>query len=477
MAESDVRDWLRLAGRESGFVDEDVGRLLGCRAGEDFSTGVGLALTAKLLRYREFPFGSGSPGFSEGVLSKHVLVVGQSGSGKTTLLRNLMEGVDVPFWAFDLKQDYRHLSRDGDVLVLPWSELCFNPLRPPSGVPPMRWAQVFSEVFCHATALLSGSKNYLLRHVVSLYKLYGLFEEVSEPFPSLFELEMLLSEESVGRGRKQSGYRDTVLNRLGTFNLVGSSVFSCSTGYGVEGLLGRDVVFEFEGINRDLQNFVMEVLFAGVYEYRLAQGQRGEGLNHVFFLDEGKQVFSVYKERQDASGLPEVDRLTAKMREFGEGLVVADQEASKLTESVKANTYTKFLLPTAGGKQFGAVAETMDLDERQREYAQGLDIGEALLQVGSENPVPVEVQGFDAGDPVSDKELREQQLDKWNQLEFQPQEVTDRFDRHIRGDTDTEHDADRDSGISGEAERLLEGVVEDPFRSLTERYQEFSSSY
>ncbi len=236
-------------------------------------------------------------------------------------------------------------------------------------------------------------------------------------------------------------------------------------------------MFEFEGINRDLQNFVMEVLFAGVYEYRLAQGQRGEGLNHVFFLDEGKQVFSVYKERQDASGLPEVDRLTAKMREFGEGLVVADQEASKLTESVKANTYTKFLLPTAGGKQFGAVAETMDLDERQREYAQGLDIGEALLQVGSENPVPVEVQGFDAGDPVSDKELREQQLDKWNQLEFQPQEVTDRFDRHIRGDTDTEHDADRDSGISGEAERLLEGVVEDPFRSLTERYQEFSSSY
>jgi Cdc6-like AAA superfamily ATPase len=107
-------------------------------------------------------------------LSKHLLVVGQSGSGKTTLLRNLMGEMEKPFWAFDLKQDYRHLSRD--VLVLPWNELKFNPLRPPEGVSPMRWAQVFSEVFCHATALLSGSKNYVLKQVVRLYKLYNLFD-------------------------------------------------------------------------------------------------------------------------------------------------------------------------------------------------------------------------------------------------------------------------------------------------------------
>ncbi|WP_231858841.1 ATP-binding protein [Haloquadratum walsbyi] len=474
MAEGDVRDWLRLSGRESGFVDEDVERLLGYRAGEDVSSSVELALTAKLLQYREFPFGSDSVEVSGDLLSRHLLVVGQSGSGKTTLLRNLMGEVEKPFWAFDLKQDYRHLSRD--VLVLPWNELKFNPLRPPEGVSPMRWAQVFSEVFCHATALLSGSKNYVLKQVVRLYKLYNLFDGVSEPFPSLFELEMLLSEESV-RGRKQSGYRDTVLNRLGTFNVVGSSVFDCSAGYGVEELLDRDVVFEFEGINRDLQNFVMEVLFAGVYEYRLAQNQRGEGLNHVFFLDEGKQVFSVYKERQDASGLPEVDRLVAKMREFGEGLVVADQEASKLTESIKANTYTKFLLPTAGGKQFGAVAESMDLDERQRSYARDLKIGEAVLQVGSSNPVPVEIQGFDTGRPVSDEELRRQQHEKWEELDSRPQRVTDRFDQYIRGDTEPEEHTDQDTGISGDAEQLLEDIVEDPFRSLTDRYSEFSSSY
>jgi energy-coupling factor transporter ATP-binding protein EcfA2 len=458
-----------------GSTDEDLRRLLFLGAIETAEGSTEAALAAKLFESDLFPFDANQPEFQDSLLTRHVLVVGQSGSGKTTLLRNLMWELEEPFWAFDLKQDYRHLAREQDVLVLPWSELKFNPLRPPRGVSPMRWAQVFSEIFCHATALLSGSKNYVLKQVVRLYKLYSLFNEVSEPFPSLFELEMSLREDSINYVRKQSDYRDTVMNRLEAFNLVGNSVFNCSTGYQPEDLLDRDVVFEFDGLNRDLQNFIMEALFAHVYEYRLAQGQRGEGLNHVFFLDEGKQVFSVYKERQDASGLPEIDRLTAKMREFGEGLVVADQEASKLTESIKANTHTKFLLPTAGGKQFDSVAETMNLDENQRRYARDLDVGGAVLQVGSGSPFPVEIRGFDTGAPVSDEELRELQGEKWSELESTPQEFTDRFDQYIQEEQEIEES--EESGVSDGAERLLRDVVEEPFRSLTERYQSFSSSY
>jgi hypothetical protein len=42
-----------------------------------------------------------------------------------------MEQLDVPFWSFDLKQDYRHLIQDQeDLLVLPWTELRFNPCNP-----------------------------------------------------------------------------------------------------------------------------------------------------------------------------------------------------------------------------------------------------------------------------------------------------------------------------------------------------------
>jgi len=68
---------------------------------------------------------------------------GGSGAGKITLLYNVVDQVSVPFWAFDLKHDYLHLVREqDDLLVLPWTESWFNPLRPPEGVAPLRWARV-----------------------------------------------------------------------------------------------------------------------------------------------------------------------------------------------------------------------------------------------------------------------------------------------------------------------------------------------
>ncbi|ELZ88149.1 putative ATP-binding protein [Haloferax volcanii JCM 10717] len=415
---------------------------------------------------------------------RHLLAVGQSGSGKTTLFFNLLGQVGVPFWVFDLKRDYRPLARQDQVLVLPWSELKLNPLRPPSGVSPRRWAQVFSEIFGHATSLLSGSKNYLLKKIIELYDLYGLFEEVSGPYPGLHELQLLVENDSMSYVRTAADYRDRLLNRLEAMNLTAGTVFECSQGPTIEELLDRRVVFEFDGLSRDVQNFLMEILFAGVYEYRLGQGMRGDELRHLFLLDEGKQVFSVYKERQDAAGIPEIDQLTAKMREFGEGLVVGDQEASKLTDSIKANTYTKFLLPTGDRKQFQAVTNSMNLSERQTEFASELEVGEAVVQVGNRSPVPVKLDNHEVDKQISDKELQKLQAKNWNSLSYEPRDTTPEFEVEILEgrsgevpEPDTPEDPTREVNVSSEADRLLKDVVENPFRPLTQRYQSFSSRY
>jgi len=422
--------------------------------------------------------------FSEDELTKHLLAVGQSGSGKTTLFYNLYGQVQRPVWFFDLKRDYRHLLHRKELLVLPWSEFKFNPLRPPEGVSPRRWAQVFSEVFGHATALLSGSKNYLLKKLIELYRLYGLFDQVSEPYPSLHELEVLIRKDKINYVRTASDYRDRLLNRLEAMDLIAGSIFNCSQGYPVEDLLQRDVVFEFDGLNRDVQNFLMEALFASVYEYRLAQNHRGEGLNHVFFLDEGKQVFSVYKERQDASGIPEIDELTAKMREFGEGLVVGDQEASKLTDSIKANTYTKVLLPMGDQKQFQAVTDSMNLSERQAKYASELGVGEAIIQVGNRSPVPVKLQNYELEKDLDDRELEKRMAEKWSKLSHTKRDTTKRFRDEIAPgrsdeveDPEILEDPEKEIELSNEADHLLKDVVENPFKALTKRYDRFSSRY
>jgi hypothetical protein len=415
-------------------------------------------------------------------LTKHLLAIGQSGAGKTTLFYNLMDQLSVPFWAFDLKQDYRHLLQDDDdLLVIPWSEFKLNPLQPPEGVQPRRWAHVLAEIFGHATALLSGSKNYLLTQLIGLYQIYGLFDEVAPPYPSLHELQVAMEADKINYARKTARYRDTVVNRLGAMNLTAGTIFDCSEGHPIEALLERNVVFELDGLGTDLQNFLMEILFAAVYEYRVAQNHRGGDLRHVFFLDEGKQVFSVYKERQDAAGIPAIDELTAKMREFGEGLVVADQEATKLTDSIKANTYTKLLLTTGDAVQFREIAEAMNLSGRQANVAYRLGIGEAIVQAGNREPCPVQLEHYDVEKSISDKALRERQRQKWDALSSEPRVRPTAFVQHI-GETDGESvsttipdDSDPGLSLSAEAERLLKDVVEHPFKPLTERYELFSS--
>ncbi|USZ77576.1 MULTISPECIES: ATP-binding protein [Halorussus] len=379
-----------------------------------------------------------------------------------------------------MKQDYRHLAsiEEESLLVLPWTELKLNPLVPPPGVKPRRWAQVFSEIFGHATSLLSGSKNHLLKSIIELYRLYGLFEENSPPYPSLHELEQFLVSDSINYMRKTSNYRDTILNRVEAMNLGAGTIFDCSQGFDLEDLLSRNVVFEFDGLSRDTQNFLMETLLAWVYEYRLAQTHRSSGLNHVFALDEGKQVFSVYKERQDAAGIPAVDELTAKMREFGEGLIVADQEASKLTDSIKANTYTKVLLSTGDQKQFRAVADSMNLTERQADVAQDLDVGEAVIQTGNSNPAQIILERFELDKEVTDTELQRNQAKLWTELSSTPRQRPTDFQELTGSQARTDEiidDPNQSVSLSAEAEQLLEDAVEYPFVPLTQRYDQLAS--
>ena len=281
----------------------------------------------------------------------------------------------------------------------------------------MRWTMVLSEILSHATDLLSGSKNYILNHVLELYKEYNLFRERSEPYPSLFELRELMEADKVNYVRKTSNYRDTVLNRVDPMTQVTGPIFDCSKGYNIEELMQRNVVFEFGGLNRDIQNFIQEILFAYLYEHLFHNQSRTGGLQLVLVMDEAKQIFSYKKEQSDAAGIPEIDDLTARAREFGLGLIVSDQEATKLTDSIKANTDTKLLLPTGDHRQFKSIAESMNLSQLQRNYSQSLKVGQAIVQHGFHEPVPVELDYVDVEKDVTNEDLKQHQEEKWDELD------------------------------------------------------------
>ena len=414
-------------------------------------------------------------------LNQHTLFIGQTGSGKSTAFRNIMTQISTPYWAFDRKQDYRHLIQEhDDLLVLPWSELKFNPLKPPEGVAPMKWVQVFTEIFSHATSLLSGSKNYLLSAIIDLYKEYNLFKDNTHPYPALQDLHQLITGQGVNYTRKKSNYLDTVANRLEPLTLVTGHIFNCSKGYPIEDLMQKKVVFEFDGLNRDIQRFLQEILFAYVYEHQFAQGNRSGDLELLIFVDEAKQTFSVYLERQDASGIPEIDDLTARARQFGIGLVAADQEATKLTDSLKANTKTKVLLPVGDQKQFNEITESIDLTSLQEKYAQDLDTGQAIIKHGNNDPVPVDLQNHQLG-TVTEEELVEHQREKWQNLPFKhrkdPSFSSSKEAQEPGGDSSEASSGNQEPQIelSEESERLLKNIADKPLEKLTPRYDLFSN--
>ncbi|NUC74787.1 DUF87 domain-containing protein [Haloterrigena sp. SYSU A558-1] len=422
----------------------------------------------------------------ETVLTRHVLVAGETGAGKTTLFYSIVDQVRVPVWLFDLKTDYRHLLRENpDLVVVPWTTLRLNPLQPPPGVTPRRWAQSFHELFGDAYDLLGPSQHYLLPNLLDLYAEQGLplDESVStaETFPTLLELATQIAT-SDAKGYSQSGYKERITSRLRAMTAATANLFDCRTGYPLADLLEQDVVFEFDGLASDHQDFLMEWLLTWTYRYRSTHQQRGDQLRHVFLCDEGKRLFSAYKEQSDAKGLPKIDELTDKMREFGEALIVGDQEPKKLTDSLLANTGTKILFPIGDADQFRRVARSMALSERQRRYANQLDVGQATVQVAGSDPMVVQFHNYDLEKSVTDTELQRVMQETWTRLSNHSSSTelprTDEADEPGEPGESVGDTADEDHALSEAAERLLHDVADQPYTNLSDRYSRlFASRY
>jgi len=82
---------------------------------------------------------------------------------------------------------------------------------------------------------------------------------------------------------------------------------------------------------------------------------------------------------------------------------------------------------------------------------------------------------------VSDEQLTHDQAADWSRLSHEPRQRTDRFNQAIangRGQEDVTipDDPAEEIDLSAEADRLLTDVVEHPFKPVTDRYTEFSST-
>lgn len=338
-------------------------------------------------------------GLREQEFIKHILVAGITGSGKTNLVFHLLRQFhkhNKPFLVFDWKRSYRHLRQLAEFKNLrviqvgnPKTEFHFNPLIPPPSVHPKHWMAMLIDVMKHSFFVSYGPEYFFRKGLDHLYEQFGIYQGKTD-YPTFDDLQKLLRKEFV-RGREilwMSSAR-RVLAALTFPGLLGD-VLNVRKQHGLAELLSGPVIFELDNLATIEKVFFVESLLLWIYHFRKGEGKR-ETFKHAIIIEEAHHILSGRKE----SALGEetiVESLIRMIREFGESVIVIDQEPSKLSHSILANTNCKICFNLGNGWDIQAMSASMALTAEQHRYLDQLQVGHAIIKIKDRFVQPILVR-------------------------------------------------------------------------------------
>ena len=397
-------------------------------------------------------------------LTRHFAIYAQSGHAKTTLIYILIDQFmkyKIPFLFFDLKQDGRAIFKKYEnLIIIPWRELRWNPLRNPPGMDVKSWWIFLTEICGHVWGVYHAGINYLLEYLDMLYEKF----EKDKKFPTFQDLFELMKN-SDERTRKRQEYFDVMYNRVRSLLSVLGNVIDVREGVRIEELLNYPVVLELEQLRADEQNWIIEIILAFIYCYRMANVQRGEKLRHVIITDEAHRIWDVNKEYRETTkemGQPVIVLFPTQFRDFGESLIISSQEPSKIMDSVHANTLVKIVGQLGHGKDISFISEAMNLSEEEKEAINKLQRAEWIVKVSDRYTKPFMI--------ITDK------VEISRKVSYE--EIVRRMRRFLRlGKTKKPVIRRKKVFVSREAWKLLLDVNSHPFYpSLARRYERLKLS-
>lgn len=341
----------------------------------------------------------GEFGLREAEFIRHILIVGMTGTGKTNLSFQLLKQLkqqNKPFLVFDWKKTYRDLKqlpefKDLEIIRIA-DEKCdfkFNPLIPPKGVNPKHWLAMLIDVMKHAFYVGHGVEYFLRKGIDYLYDRFGIYEGKTR-YPKFSDLELLLKKEYT-RGREVL-WMSAVKRVLAvlTFSGLLGEVLNVRQHKGIDKLLNKSVIIELDNLSTTEKIFFIESLLLWIYEYRKLESTR-EKFKHAIIIEEAHHILSGMKETQ-AGEETIVETIIRMIREFGESIIVIDQEPSKLSKSILANTNCKICFTLGSGHDVATIAKAMNLTKEEERYIDKLKIGKAIVKLKERFDNPIHIQ-------------------------------------------------------------------------------------
>lgn len=327
-------------------------------------------------------------GLREDEFIKHILITGMTGTGKTNTAYQFLIQLKLrnkPFLIFDWKKNYRDLIQLALFRTLKiftvgskTSPFYFNPLIPPPGTDPKYWLTRLVNVIEHAYFVGHGVEYFLRKAIDKLYNIFGVYKG-SNKYPTFKDVDLIIKKE-FARGREMLWLASAkrVLASL-TFSGSLGDVVNVYEQYSVADLLNQDVILEMDCLSDSDKIFFTEALLLWIYEYRKNEDKR-ETFKHAIVIEEAHHVLSYKKEKEQGEETI-IETLLRMIREFGESVIVIDQEPSKLSESIKANTYCKITFNLGTGKDILEIGRCMNLENEQFRFIDKLKVGQAIIKL------------------------------------------------------------------------------------------------
>ncbi|RDU71835.1 ATP-binding protein [Helicobacter brantae] len=376
-------------------------------------------------------------------LDKHIFITGVTGSGKTTTCQNILIQSNLPFLVIEpAKTEYRILKeRYEDLLIFTLGKDTTAPFRlnpfeffPHESITSrvdMIKASIESSFDMEAaipqiieSAIYEIYKDYGWNIATNQNEIYGenAFDDGVYSFPTLEDLvkkvEVVVKEQGFDE-RLKNDYIGSIKARLNGL-LVGSKGFMLNTKRSIDfrKLLNQRVVLEIEEIrNGSEKSLVMGFVLSNVIEAIKANflsSTQKSGVRHIILIEEAHRLLSKFQAGDSPNkkqGVEVFADMLAEIRKYGECLMIADQIPNKLTPEVLKNTNTKIVHRLFAEDDKQAIANTMALEEEQKEFLSKLDAGVAIVFSGGFNKA-IATKISQTSNTTSDLVITEEELQK-----------------------------------------------------------------
>ena len=378
-------------------------------------------------------------------LSKHAIVAGVTGSGKTnTVFQILLEcyrKYKIPFLVIEpAKSEYRNLLGHIDGLnVFTLGEerpgisapFRFNPFAFDTGVSIQTHIDYLKAVF-YASFAMYAPMPYILEEC--FYKIY---EEkgwnlvastnsrgyTGSAFPTLKDLYHKIDEVVDRAGyddRLTMDIKSALKTRIKNLCIGAKGrMLNTTASIPISTIMSSPTVLELKYMGSDEEKaFMMGLILIAIGEYhdglRNVSEEKSSGLQHLTVIEEAHRLLknvSTEKVSEDLNnikgkGLETFTNLLAEIREYGEGIIVAEQIPVKLAPEVMKNCNLKIMHRIVATEDRDVMGGTMNLDERQKRHAATLNAadGEAIFfREGLDRPLKIRI-------PLSDIKMTDARI-------------------------------------------------------------------